>query len=427
VLNNPITDIADWTNVGQVKRRGADYSESNRLAGRRWRTLDPSSSPSASPSAFNIHETREEIQRLQGDAEVQSKNLSRLVDEIQSSDTRLKEKLAAIGDDLDQFVSNLDALLRRLQSDPEEQRLLGLARIRRELITAQEEWKVISSSVGAEERRTLEQDAGTTRALLDQWRNGPGQRLDDLVEELSSLFPDLPRPVATNPELTRSVAARAVSKELERCASLLSQDTADTNRTSALDQELERVRARARLLDQQLASVSSDAGGLAQTLAALIPHLHTEDCPVCGRDFREVSAKPLRAHVSDRISELTQNAGRLEALSREKTASSVSIANLERELNLLQGRRISDSTRNELKSRRARLEELNRQLADLVTEAQNGMGLIARASAAARKLDDLRSRDLRAATLRTTVSTLAETLSVSADSGRKGTEEAALL
>jgi exonuclease SbcC len=222
-------------------------------------------------------------------------------------------------------------------------------------VTAQEEWNLLSSSVGAEERRRLEDEARTTRAQLDQWRRGPGRKLEDLLAELAALFPDLPSSSATNPELARGAAARAVAKELDRCAALLSQDVTDTNRLTALDQELERARARAQILDQQLASLSADAGALAQALAALAPHVHTEDCPVCGRDFKEISKKPLRAHLSDRISELTQSAGRLQALSGEKTNSSSLVANLERERNLLRGRRISDSTRNELKSRRAHI------------------------------------------------------------------------
>ena len=217
----------------------------------------------------------------------------------------------------------------------------------------------------------------------------------------------------TNPELARGAAARAVAKELVRCAALLSEDVTDTNRLTLLNQELERARARAQILDQQLASMSAAAGALAQALAAVLPHVHTEDCPVCGRDFKEISKKPLRAHLSDRISELTQNAGRLRALSHEKATSASLVANLERERNLLQGRQISESTRNELKSRRARLDELNHQLADLAGEVQNGMGFIRDATTAARKLDELRGRDLRATTLRATVSNLAEKLSIS--------------
>jgi exonuclease SbcC len=231
-----------------------------------------------------------------------------------------------------------------------------------------------------------------------------------LLEELGSLFPDLALPAATNPELARAAAARSVSKELDRVTVVLAQDSVGTNRVAALEQELNRALARAQVLDEQLASLSADAGTLAQTLAALVPHIHTEDCPVCGRNFSEVSKKPLRAHLSDRIAELTQSAGRLEVLSREKSAAASAIANLGGERNQLQSRRISDDTRNQLKARRARLDELTRQLADLTSEVNSGMGLIARASASARKLDKLRSRDLRATTLRDNLSTLAQRL-----------------
>jgi exonuclease SbcC len=51
-------------------------------------------------------------------------------------------------------------------------------------------------------------------------------------------------------------------------------------------------------------------------------------------------------------------------------------------------------------------------LSELGAETQNGMGLIARFTAAARKLDEIRSRDLRATTLRSTLLGIASKLAV---------------
>jgi exonuclease SbcC len=359
-----------------------------------------------------LYETRDEIQRLQTEVEVQQTELAQLVEDMRAREERLKEALKPLNNRLDELVSNLSSLVVALRSDAEEQTLLNLARTRRDLIAAREEWQVLSSGGGAAERNAVEQEARTDRALLDQWRKGPGSKLDDLLEELGSLFPDLSLPAATNPELARAAAARSVSKELDRVTAVLAQDSLDINRAAALEQELNRALARAQILDNQLASLSADAGALAQTLAALVPHIHTEDCPVCGRDFREVSKKPLRARLSDRIAELTLSAGRLQVLSGEKSAAASAVANLGRERNQLQSRRISDETRNQLKAQRARLDELIRQLLDLTDEVNKGMELIARASASARKLDELRGRDSPANTLREILSTLARRLAL---------------
>jgi len=350
-----------------------------------------------------LHETRDDIQRLQSEIEAQRTEVAQLSQDIRAHEDQLKETLRPLGDRLAEQVAIPTSLEAALQSKPEDHALLELARIRRDLTAAQEEWQVLSSSGEAAKRTAIEDEARNERALVDQWRAGSGRALDYLFEELGSLFPDLALPAATNPELARTAGARAVAKELDRITAVLAQDSADTNRVTELEGELNRAQARAQSLDTQLASLSADAGALAQTLAALVPHVHTEDCPVCGRNFSEISKKPLRAHLSDRISELTQSAGRLQMLFREKATATTAIATLNRERNQLQSRRIPDETRNQFKTR---------QLNDLASAVSNGMALLARATASARKLDELRSRDLRATTLRTNLASLAERLSV---------------
>ena len=362
-----------------------------------------------------LHETRDDIRRLQSEIEVQHTELAQLAQDIRTLEDRLKETLKPLGDRLDEQVAAPASLTAALQSNPEDEALLNLARIRRDLMITREQWQALSSDGGAAERSAIEDEARSDRASVDQWRAGPGQRLDDLLQGLDSLFPDLTLPGATNPELARSTAARAVAKELDRITAVLSQDTLDTNRAAELEAELNRAQARTKSLDIQLLNLSADAGALAQTLAALVPHVHTEDCPVCGRDFSEISKKSLRAQLSDRISELTQSAGRLEMLSRERATATTAIATLNRERNQLESRRISDETRNQLKTRRARLDESTRLLSDLASDVSQGMALFARATASARKLDELRSRDLRATTLRMSLAALTGRLPVPLD------------
>jgi exonuclease SbcC len=134
---------------------------------------------------------------------------------------------------------------------------------------------------------------------------------------------------------------------------------------SDLEQELGRAQARSASVDGQITRISATAGSLAQALASLIPHVHGDACPVCGRDFSEVSKEPLNAHLSGKIGSLTEDAGRLQALSREKASMGAAIANVTAERNQLQSRQISEDTRTQLKARRARLQELAQQLTDL--------------------------------------------------------------
>lgn len=357
-------------------------------------------------------EVREKIQEVEIEIREENAEFMRLKNDALAKEALLSQKLASLEPEFAELAFSPDVAIERLQQESEERNLLELARIRRDLVAAGEEWQVISVSAGHDERNALEEGARATRALLDQWRSGPGRSLDDLIKELASQFPNLPSATATDPELARVTAARTVSKELERCIVLLTQDMSDAARISVLSQELERATARSKVIDEQLASLSDNASVLAQALAGISPHIHTEDCPVCGRNFKEVSKKPLSAFLSDRIAALTESAGRLQALSKEKASATNTIANLDRERSQLQSRQISDETRNQLKTKRARLEELFRQLSELASETQKGMALIARFTAAARKLDEIRSRDLRTTTLRSTLVTIANKLTL---------------
>jgi exonuclease SbcC len=125
-----------------------------------------------------------------------------------------------------------------------------------------------------------------------------------------------------------------------------------------------------------------------------------------------VSERPLTAHVSARIAALTENAGRLQALSQEKTTAGTAITQIGRDKARITSRQISNATRNELKERRARLEDIRRKLEALAAKTQEGLALITRASQVSRELDALRSRDLRVNNFRATLARLGTALAI---------------
>lgn len=119
---------------------------------------------------------------------------------------------------------------------------------------------------------------------------------------------------------------------------------------------------------------------------------------------------PLRAHISERVAALTEQAGRLQALSQDKAATAGAVAKGERDRDEVLSRRLSNPEHDALKSRRARLSELKQQLDNLQEIAQSGDRLTATAQAAARRLADLRSRDQTATALRDSIAGFATRL-----------------
>ena len=76
-------------------------------------------------------------------------------------------------------------------------------------------------------------------------------------------------------------------------------------RVAAINNQIQRSRARLSELDQELPILSQDAESLARVLAAIVPHIHGDECPVCKRDFSELRKGPLSARVSASIASLT--------------------------------------------------------------------------------------------------------------------------
>ena len=361
-----------------------------------------------------FHELRTDIETLEKKlGELTSEATQRQATLTQAGETLRKRAGEILQSSIE--LANLGELIAELGKAPEEGRLSALARIRRDIDAAAADWQSIANNPITEDRERSEIDAKAAQTRLDEWQADAGATIVNLIAEVATIFPDVKLPASTNPELARTTALRTAEKELARCTSVLSEDQNSNARIGVIANELERGAARVRLLDQQIQSISADTARLAQSLAEILPHIHSDDCPVCGRDFSEVSRSPLSDHVSARIASLTESAGRLEALSKEKSTAAGASAPLERERAQLTARLISDDTRNELKNRQARLGELVSQLTSTELESTRGMNFLAEVSSTVSRLDRLRSRDQRLTNLQQTAVAIAKDLGVTVD------------
>src|SRR6201999_4064763 len=130
----------------------------------------------------------------------------------------------------------------------------------------------------------------------------------------------------------------------------------------SFDRELERARARSIALDEQIADSASDSNSLAAALSTLAPYIKSDMCPVCSRDYAEVSRIPLRDELLRRIGSLSEAAARLEALGREKADAAATISVADRKLVETRANILPIAAVDTLKTRRARLEEMSRSL-----------------------------------------------------------------
>jgi exonuclease SbcC len=290
-----------------------------------------------------------------------------------------------------------------LSRGAEEEELIELARCRRELAGLRAQWEPISVDPAAADRSAAEEEERAAREAVNQWRQVSGQLLETVIDSLRAIFPDLPSLASTDPETALTTAASRVETELHRCQQLVAQDDAATATVAQLDQNIDRSRARISILDVQVSELAGDAEGLSRALAALVPHIHGEDCPVCGRSFSEVSPEPLVSRVSAQVARLTERAGRLQALAKERSDATELLAATERDRDAMARRQLPQEVRVDLKARAADLDDARRKLEALTEPARVGVAILRRESAARSRLAELRDSDRRATDVRRSV------------------------
>ncbi|MER9426024.1 AAA family ATPase [Mesorhizobium sp. M0317] len=342
-------------------------------------------------------ETRDTIPQVAGERD-------RLGAELEKTDIRIR-----------QLEEQNDALSNRLVSvgdrpvtgptagETEQSELLRLTTVRREVEAASLQWQQIAGTDLARDRAAAQPRSENAGRAVAAWSATKGAALQAVLERLVPLFSDLPSVSAGGPQPAHAAATKAVREELRRCQDVLDKDAADAKLEADHEGAVTRGRARIQALEQQISNLASEGGALAQALSGVLPHIHTDDCPVCGRNFKETSEVPLQAHVSARIAELTAAAGQLQALSRDRTSSLSTVAVAERELGEVRGRRLDATNRDALRTRVALLQEVDLSLAGMTSDVEEGQRLIGEAAAASRALSDLAVQDQGGTALRQSV------------------------
>lgn len=361
-------------------------------------------------SAPSYGEAEEDLVELEKIITRYSVELDQIEKNIVAKRIEIHQLNVALNKDHAGILTTPEEALKLFQDSQDESQLQLIARTRRDLQASSSQWILLINTTRSLERASLEQDESKSRFAFESWKNVTGKALEILHDELKKIFPDIPSPSTGNPELARSVAYGLVEKELQRCSTLLAQDAKDEARLSELSESIEQGKARNLILDSQLTESASLTKDLAQLLAQLSSHVESEDCPVCGRDYSEISGIPLRSHLADQIAALSEQAGFLQALATDKSNIIGLISTAERERNETLNRKLSSELRDQFKSRRARFEELRTTLDNMKTSTNEGVALQQKASETSRKLSEFRSSDERSTSLRFSVEEIAKGL-----------------
>jgi DNA repair protein SbcC/Rad50 len=320
---------------------------------------------------------------------------------------RLNAELDVLGQNLNTQILALDVenpvpppanqsfpqdLLTHVLSGPqissEQAALIELTNFSREIQAMEKRVSVAKKSSADQELPALEAEASARTDAATQWLATAGTAIDQTLDEARRLFADLPSVSETNPVTALVSGLERIGLNLRRAEDSLSADESARTRRDELAQASERDRSRIALIEEQIATETEGAAEVARLLTELVPHLHGNECIVCGREYSEVSPEPLAAEVSRRASRLSEQADRLASLNQAKASALADLNRALAEINSLQSKVMESSARSELVATRAQLQHWAERLEAFQGEAGVGSQVIAAGANARRALAD---------------------------------------
>jgi len=302
---------------------------------------------------------------------------------------------------------------RRLGLVSEDGALTALIRLRRELEVSQASWQwATSQNAAPDNRNDIEAANQTHRDALDKWIFEHGQTLEPLLGRAADFFSDISLSSESGYVERAKVLTARIANDYKRVERVLAAHEAALLKRSALARQLAEARTRLERLDLELGVVSTSNEALGRGLSDLMTHVEGDICPVCDRDYSEVSDTPLSAHVAAKVALMIEQAGRLQSLLSSRSGTQAEVSRLDRELQAAASGMVLEAELTALKTRAADLTEVERQLGDARAELEEGDRRAQAANRSARALAVTQNIDQSAIVLRNSVEDLARRLDV---------------
>ena len=292
-----------------------------------------------------------------------------------------------------------------------EEKLTGLARIRRDLNAAATQVAAAMSTDAGSARSEAERASVAARETLARWQAESGVRLEALLADVQQAFPEIPAS-SSDPSAAHSAAKRVVEAARARLRRTVDADDATTKTLGEVSTSVTQGQGRVDAIDRELAAEGGANRELSEALSAISAHISDEHCPVCGRDYAELDDGPLAAHVSREIGRLVTAAGRVEALVSDRANTLAALTDARRKQAELQGTVLSPSARERVVFELAQREEWFNGLQELEAVAAAGSRLIRDVTQSAQVLAALDSQTTSISGLRSELDTYAPQLGI---------------
>ena len=328
-----------------------------------------------------LREREAEMMRLQGD-------LKAAIHEGERLDNEAREALSAFGVT---SINDLDAERSQLgDQDEEASEAISLAALKRDIEAALAVWRRIENDNPSEQTSEVESFLSERRVVLEAWSEAEKPALEAALGAAEQLYADLPPARRVGWSKAHAEALRHLKNEAETVAGRLGRDQRIRTQIDQIRETLNKATARDARLEDELSGLTAESGDLARALSEIAPYIDNDTCPVCQRDFKEVSPTPLYTHLTTHIAALSQTASRLQSLMQERQTVRSEISSFQKELAQLADSQLEDAEITALRTHQANLADTLLKLVELEDAAERGDALETAAKAAAEKLSSLR-------------------------------------
>lgn len=254
--------------------------------------------------------------------------------------------------------------------------------------------------------------ADTASTEYARWESENAARVSALRGRVDGLLIDVSMP--SDPAAFAEEALKHLRTEQKQLTDRTSQARSDIARNAVAQDERDVALRQRGTIDEELSRLSSSAGSLGSTLAELTSFISDEICPVCDRDFREVSKSTLNEHIHGKVRALSASSERLLTLGRTRSEIQVTIENLDREIESIDARKLSEEALAEVDRRLASFGTLITELEGMIEKLREGGRLRAAAVTARRAVSEVQSRHVSLAAARETLTSFSLSIGSSA-------------
>ncbi|WP_082953268.1 AAA family ATPase [Mycobacterium sp. E3251] len=234
------------------------------------------------------------------------------------------------------------------------------------------------SAMRLEEGRSAVADAS---AAYERWRHEHGPAIDAWNADAARL--GIPSSDGAMAEIVDALQNfdGLIARQNERLAEI-----------KRLENQLAEHRSSLDTLQAQLAEAQEQAGSLTEGLAALREHASDNVCPVCDRDFSEVSSSiHLTAHIDRKIVELSNQGAQLLQFREQRGAAAAALERDGQTLERIRGQLLTEEELSVIRSQRASVASLHKRLLELQPMIDNLDELQSTLHHARATLDELES------------------------------------